>query len=61
MKRFSTITDFCREADISRATAYRENKAGRLPFCKIGRATRIDRADIERWFDVIKQGQQPSI
>ena len=58
MKRFFTITDFCHEADVSRATAYRENKAGRLPFCKVGRATRIDRVDIDRWFELIKKGQE---
>lgn len=57
MKRFFTINEFCQLVGVSRATAYRENKAGRLPFCKVGRATRLDRSDIDRWIDGIKQGQ----
>lgn len=28
--------EFCKRVGISRTTAWRERKAGRLPFCRIG-------------------------
>ena len=41
MERLITIKQFAEMNGIGRSTVYRENKAGRLPFEKIGRATRI--------------------
>lgn len=49
MDRFITIKQFCESNNISRSTAYREFKAGRLPMCKIGRATRIAERDAVAW------------
>lgn len=31
-----TEQEFCKRVGISRTTAWRERKAGRLPFCRIG-------------------------
>lgn len=53
MNRLLTITQFMRIHAISRATVYRENKAGRLPFIKVGRATRIDEADALAWREAL--------
>lgn len=51
MDGFITINQFARIYSISRATIYRENRAGRLPFVKIGRATRIRKSDASLWFE----------
>lgn len=49
MEKFLTIRQFCDLCGIGRSTVYRENKAGRLPFRKIGRATRIALKDANVW------------
>ncbi|QJB69875.1 helix-turn-helix transcriptional regulator [Parasphingorhabdus halotolerans] len=53
MDRLITIKDFCGRYGIGRSTVYRENQAGRLPFRKIGRATRIAESDALKWFDLL--------
>lgn len=49
MDKLFTISQFGRAHSVSRSTIYRENKAGRLPFVKIGRATRIRESDATKW------------
>lgn len=49
MDRFITIKQFCERFNVSRSTVYRENKAGRLPFVKVGRATRIRESVSNVW------------
>ncbi len=51
MEKLFTIKQVCDEFGISRSTVYRENKAGHLPFVKIGRATRIAASAAAAWFD----------
>ncbi len=53
MEKLITITEFCERFGVGRSTAYRENQAGRLPFRKIGRATRIAEGDAQKWFDML--------
>ena len=50
MEKLYTIKQVCDEFGISRSTVYRENKAGQLPFVKIGRATRIAASVLQAWF-----------
>ena len=49
MEKLLTITDFAEQNSIGRSTVYRENEAGRLPFVKVGRATRIRESDAIAW------------
>lgn len=51
MEKLITINEFCDRVGVGRSTAYRENQAGRLPFRKIGRATRIAECDAQKWLD----------
>lgn len=51
MDKLITIKEFCERFGVGRSTVYRENEAGRLPFRKIGRATRIAESDISAWLD----------
>jgi excisionase family DNA binding protein len=51
MEKLFTIKQVCDEFGISRSTVYRENKAGHLPFVKIGRATRIATSAVTAWFE----------
>jgi len=44
-----TVADFLAQFRIGRTTFYREINAGRLRTVKVGRATRILRADAELW------------
>ncbi|WP_404979633.1 helix-turn-helix domain-containing protein [Croceicoccus sp. BE223] len=44
-----TVSDFVMLFRISRTTFYREVNAGRLRIVKLGRSTRISRADAEKW------------
>jgi len=53
MDKLITITEFCERYGVGRSTVYRENEAGRLPFRKIGRATRIAESDAQKWFDML--------
>lgn len=49
MEKLLTIREFCELSGVGRSTVYRENAAGRLPFRKIGRATRIAKSDAQKW------------
>ncbi|MBA1374955.1 helix-turn-helix domain-containing protein [Sphingomonas ursincola] len=51
MDRLYTIKQVCDIAGIGRSTVYRENLASRLPFVKVGRATRIRASDLKGWLD----------
>ncbi len=44
-----SIAAFCADNDCSRAFVYNEHRAGRLPFTKLGRATRIKLEDEKAW------------
>ena len=44
-----TVADFLRRYSIGRTTFYREVAAGRIALRKLGIASRISRADAERW------------
>jgi hypothetical protein len=44
-----TVADFLRRYSIGRTTLYREVAAGRITLRKLGFASRIARADAERW------------
>lgn len=46
-----SIADFCADNGCSRAFVYTEHRAGRLPFTKLGRATRIKLEDEQAWRD----------
>ena len=53
MERLLTIGQFCERNGVGRSTVYREHAAGRLPFRKIGRATRITQSDAEKWQGIL--------
>lgn len=40
---------FCADNDVSRSQAYREHRAGRLRFTKLGSATLIKSEDEQAW------------
>lgn len=44
-----TVRQFLDETSIGRTTFYRLVKSGQLRILKVGRASRISRADAERW------------
>jgi excisionase family DNA binding protein len=46
---FMTVRQFLDTYPIGRTTLYRLAAAGQLSIVKIGRASRINRADAERW------------
>ena len=48
---YHTIPDFLRTYAIGRTTLYRLVEAGKLRITKIGRASRIARADAKAWAD----------
>lgn len=50
-----TVSDFLILFRVSRTTFYREVNAGRLRIVKLGRSTRISRADAEKWIDKLQQ------
>ncbi len=49
MDKLITIKQFSERFGVGRSTVYREHVAGRLPFRKIGRATRILESDATAW------------
>jgi excisionase family DNA binding protein len=49
MDKLFTIAEFAARVGVGRSTLYRENQAQRLPFLKIGRATRIAESDGQAW------------
>lgn len=53
MDKLITIKEFCACYGVGRSTVYRENQAGRLPFRKIGRATRIAERDARAWLEAL--------
>ena len=55
MDRLFTIQEFARRFGVGRSTVYREHNSGRLPFRKIGRATRIAESDAKAWLDSLQQ------
>jgi len=60
MEKLYTIKQVCDEVGIGRSTVYRENQAGRLPFIKIGRATRIAAGAVNNWLSQLPvQGDSP--
>lgn len=50
-KNFMTVQEFLAEFRIGKTTFYREVSAKRLAVVKIGRATRVVRAEAEAWRD----------
>lgn len=55
MDKLLTIQEFASRFGVGRSTIYREHNSGRLPFRKIGRATRIAESDAKAWFDGLQQ------
>ena len=53
MDRLLSIRDFAERNNVGRSTVYRENQAGRLPFVKVGRATRIRESDAVAWQEAL--------
>ena len=51
MEKLMTIKQFAERFGIGRSTVYREHDAGRLPFVKIGRASRISESVASSWYD----------
>ena len=54
MNKLITIKQFTDRFGVGRSTVYRENGAGRLPFRKIGRATRILESDATAWLESLQ-------
>lgn len=53
MDKLMSIREFAERNNVGRSTVYRENKAGRLPFVKVGRATRIREGDAVAWQEAL--------
>ncbi len=49
MEGYYTIAEFLRIYSIGRTTAYRAVQNGKLRLTKLGRASRIAKADAEAW------------
>lgn len=49
MASILTVQEFCTHYRVARSTFYRQAASGALPYFKIGRATRIRKADAEQW------------
>ena len=50
-KRLYKILEAASYTGFSKATLYLEAKAGNLKLIKIGGATRIEKAELDRWID----------
>lgn len=50
-QRLLTIKEASHRSSMGRTTLYDEAKAGRLRLVKIGAATRIEVAELDRWID----------
>ena len=48
---FLSVADVARILKISRSTVQRWCHAGKLPAAKIGKAYRIRRGDLDRWYE----------
>jgi excisionase family DNA binding protein len=53
--RLITVAEFAQRFGVGKSTVYREHQAGRLPFLKVGRATRIAESDAKAWLDSLKR------
>lgn len=49
--RLFAVNDACRYLTIGRSAFYEEVRAGRLRLIKLGGATRVERAELDRWLD----------
>lgn len=54
MAALITIKNFCDEYGLSRSTFYRLCQKGALHPVKIGRAVRLRREDVERWYESLR-------
>jgi len=52
-----TVEQFCSRYSVSRSEVYRQRKTGRLPFIKIGKASRIAMEDAEAWLANLRQAE----
>jgi excisionase family DNA binding protein len=50
-RRLFRVNEAVVYAAVSRATLYNEIKAGRLSILKLGKSTRIEVSEIDRWID----------
>lgn len=48
-----SVAEFCELYGVSRSTAYKEMKFGRLRYCKAGRRRLIPREAAEDWFSAL--------
>lgn len=60
LPKLMTVQDFLENFRIGRTSFYREVAAGRLPIVKVGRSTRVARADAEAWLKHIRDQQDGS-
>ncbi|MBV1866173.1 MAG: helix-turn-helix domain-containing protein [Rhodobacteraceae bacterium] len=58
-RRLLRINEAASYAAVSRATLYNEIKAGRLTKLKIGKSSRIEISEINRWIDAATSAAQP--
>ena len=56
-----TTKEACEYLNISRATLYKLIREGKLKPLKIGRSTRFDRRDLDRFIESLKQAEDSSI
>ena len=52
-----TIKEACEYLNISRATLYKLIKEGKLKPVKIGRSTRLDKRDLDKFIQQLKEQQ----
>jgi len=52
-----TPTQVCSELNIGKSTFYRAVADKKIATIKFGRATRIDRADLEQWVARLRAGE----
>ncbi len=60
-KMLLTTKEACEYLNISRATLYKLIREGKLKPLKIGRSTRFDRRDLDRFIESLKQAEDSSI
>lgn len=51
-----TVAEFCRRYSMAKASFYRLRKRGDIKAIKVGTATRIHRAEAERWLASVVEG-----
>ena len=57
LTKLLTVNQFCSRYAVSRSEAYRQRRAGHLPFVKIGKASRIAIDDAEAWLAALRDGE----